>query len=291
MPAPDYQVQSLARAAALLRAFSMEEPLLTIGELSARTNLPRSTVHRLVVNLVHLGLLARDPISDKYRPGLMLARLGNLALGRRHLRDLARPVMERLVRHSGESSVLAAIDGDVAVYVEKAESERRSLSITSRIGDLVPLHCTGTGKCLLAFMNPDEAIRLLRSNGLPRRTGRTITDLEAMLDHLAEIRARGYAVDGGESEEGLASIAAPVWDAANRLAGALCVAGPSERVLAEEGGALAAMVQAAAEEISKTLGADHSMAAGGDGAIVGCQHRPGRVDRARQVAEGQKGRA
>src|SRR5678816_2214996 len=67
MPTPDYQVQSLTRAVALLRTFTPAEPSLTMGELSRRTGLPRSTVHRLVVNLVQLSLLSRDPLTERYR--------------------------------------------------------------------------------------------------------------------------------------------------------------------------------------------------------------------------------
>jgi IclR family acetate operon transcriptional repressor len=254
--APDYQVQSLARAVALLQTFSVERPTQTIGEMSRRTALPRSTVHRLVVNLVRLGLLARDPVNDRYRLGLMLARLGNVALSRRHVGTVARPVMERLVHLSGESSMMATLDGRVAVYTDKVESERHRLSINNRIGDLVPMHCTGTGKCLLAFMNPDEVLRVLKVSGLPRRTARTLTDLPALLHDLAEIRSRGYSIDRGESEEGLTSIAAPIWDAAGTLVGTVCVAGPSERILAESHDKLAALVRAAGAEISRGLGAD-----------------------------------
>src|SRR5688572_22109289 len=99
--------------------------------MSRRTALPRSTVHRLVVNLVRLGLLARDPVNDRYRLGLMLARLGNVALSRRHVGTVARPVMERLVHLSGESSMMATLDGRVAVYTDKVESERHRLSINN----------------------------------------------------------------------------------------------------------------------------------------------------------------
>ena len=73
MPASTYAVQSLERAAALLKSFSAAEPELTIGELARRSHLPRSTAHRLVVNLLRLGFLARGPHSERYRLGLLLA--------------------------------------------------------------------------------------------------------------------------------------------------------------------------------------------------------------------------
>jgi DNA-binding IclR family transcriptional regulator len=256
MPPADYQVQSLTRAVSLLRAFTPEEASLTLGDLSRRTGLPRSTVHRLVVNLVQLGLLSRDPVGERYRPGLLLARLGNLALSRHQIRDVARPIMERLVHASGESSQLAALDGSVAVYIERVESDRHKLTLTHRLGDQVPLHSAGTGKCLLAFTDPAQVSRLLPCGPLPAYTVRTITDPKALLAHLADIRARGYSVDSGECEPGLTSIAAPVWDAANDLVASLCVAGPSERILAGRRDELTTLVRTAADDISIALGAD-----------------------------------
>lgn len=256
MPSADYEVQSLTRAVSLLQTFTPEEASLTIGELSRRTGLPRSTVHRLVVNLVQLGLLSRDPITERYRPGLLLARLGNIALSQHQIRDVARPIMERLVHASGEASQLAALDGSVAVYIERVESDRHKLTLTHRLGDQVPLHSAGTGKCLLAFTDPAQARRLLPRGPLPAFTPRTLVDRDALLAHLAEIREAGYSIDSGESEPGLTSIAAPVWDAANLLVASLCVAGPSERILAERRDELTMLVRTAADDISTALGAD-----------------------------------
>lgn len=252
----DYQVQSLGRAVAILQTFSLDDPSLTIGEMSRRTGLPRSTVHRLVVNLVQLGLLSRDPITDQYRPGLMLARLGSVAISQHQIRDVARPIMERLVQTSGEASQLAVLERGVAVYIERVESQRHKLTLTHRVGDRVPLHGAGTGKCLLAFVGPDEVDGLLPRGPLPAYTVRTITDRRALLEHLAEIRARGYSIDSGEVELGLTSIAAPVWDVTNRLVAALCLAGPSERILLDRLDELTALARRAADDISTALGAD-----------------------------------
>jgi DNA-binding IclR family transcriptional regulator len=136
------------------------------------------------------------------------------------------------------------------VYVDIVESDRRALSIKNRAGDRVPLHCSGTGTCLLAFLDKEEATRLLASTELSPLTAKTITDPEVLLRELAAIRARGYSVDRGESEDGLASIAAPVRDADGAFFGAVCIAGPAERVLGGNHTGLVALVRAAADEIS-----------------------------------------
>jgi DNA-binding IclR family transcriptional regulator len=179
-----------------------------------------------------------------------------IALSQHRLRDVARPIMARLVRDSGEASQLAALDRGIALYVERVESDRHMLTLAHRLGDQVPLHSAGTGKCLLAFSDPAQVRELLPGDPLPAYTSRTIVRVEALLAHLDEIRARGYSIDSGESEPGLASIAAPVWDVTHQLVAALCVAGPSERLLAERRDELTRLVRAAADDISVALGAD-----------------------------------
>lgn len=253
MATADYLVQSLERAASILTAFSAEAPALTMGQIVQHSGLPRSTAHRLVVNLLRLGFLSRDPQTDTYRLGLLLAELGAVALSGLDLRQRARPVMERLATQTGEAVLLAVLDGHWSVYVEKIEG-RHALRMTATVGGRKPLHCTATGNTLLAYL-PEERVRqILAEAGLPRLTGRTLTALEPLLARLATIRQQGYAVDDGESEEGLAGIAAPVRGADGAVVAALVVAGPTPRMLPGGRPALAPAIIAAADEIAAALG-------------------------------------
>jgi DNA-binding IclR family transcriptional regulator len=253
MTAPDYHIQSLDRAASVLAAFSVEEPELSIAELARRTHLPRSTVHRIVVNLLRLGFVSRNPRAEVYRLGLRLVELGAIALSQLDLRKEARPTMERLAAQTGEAVFLAVLDGHWSVYLEKVEGSR-SLRMTAAVGHRAPLHCTATGTTLLAFQSEDEVRRLIAESGLSKRTATTITKIEPLLARLAEIRQRGYAIDDGDSEDGLVGISAPVFGADERIAAALVVAGPRQRLSPERWTELGPIVIAAANEISSTLG-------------------------------------
>jgi IclR family transcriptional regulator, KDG regulon repressor len=253
VPAPNYAVQSLERAASLLRSFTADEPELTIGDLARRSQLPRSTVHRLVVNLTRLGFLARDTQSERYRLGLMLAELGSVALSRMGLREKARPIMERLADETGEVVCLAVLEHNRSVYVEVVEG-RHGLRLRASVGSSAPLHCSATGTLLLAHKTEAEARRIIAETGLPRLTSRTITRIEPLLKRLAEIRERGYSIDEGESEEGLTGLAAPVRWQGGAVQAALVIAGPGARILADGGRRWAPIVVAAANEISTALG-------------------------------------
>jgi IclR family KDG regulon transcriptional repressor len=253
LPSSTYAVQSLERAASLLRSFTAAEPELSIGDLARRSNLPRSTVHRLVVNLMRLGFLARDPRSERYRLGLLLAELGTIALSRMGLREKARPFMERLAEQTGEVVCLAVIERNRSMYVEVVEG-RHGLRLRATVGSSAPLHASATGTVLLAYMAEAEVRRLAAETGLPKLTARTITQIAPLLERLAAIRARGFSIDEGESEEGLTGLAAPVRTPDGAVVAALVIAGPSARIIAEEGRRWARVVVAAADEISAALG-------------------------------------
>ncbi len=252
MPASTYAVQSIERAASLLRSFSSAEPELTIGELARRSHLPRSTVHRLVVNLLRLGFLARDSGSERYRLGLLLAELGTIALSRMGLREKARPIMARLAHETGEVVCLAVLERNRSVYVEVVEG-RHGLRLRATVGSVAPLHASATGTILLAYMSDAEVRGLAAETGLPKLTAITVTEIGQLLERLAEIRLRGYSIDVGESEEGLTGLAAPVRGPGGAVEAALVIAGPGARVLADNARRWAPVVVAAANEVSAAL--------------------------------------
>lgn len=253
MPAATYAVQSLERAASLLMCFSLAEPELTIGDLARRGGLPRSTVHRLVVNLVRLGFLTRDPRTERYRLGLLLAELGTIALSRMGLREKARPIMARLADETGEVACLAVLEHNRAVYVEVVEG-RHGLRLRAAVGGVAQLHTSATGTMLLAHLPDAEVRRIAAQTNLPRFTPRTITKIEPLLERLAEVRRRGFSIDNGESEEGLTGLAAPVRSASGDVQAALVIAGPAERILGDDPARMGLVVVAAANEISALLG-------------------------------------
>src|SRR5690606_37535456 len=118
-------VTSVTRATAILQAFDHEHPLLTLGELSRRVGLPKSTVHRLVLTLEAGGLIARDEPSGRYRLGLELLRLAAVAQDSIDLRSIARSTLERLAAELRETVHLTVLDRGEVVYIDKIESSAK----------------------------------------------------------------------------------------------------------------------------------------------------------------------
>jgi DNA-binding IclR family transcriptional regulator len=127
--------------------------------------------------------------------------------------------------------------------------------MASFVGFLDPLHCSGVGKALLAFQDDATRAQLLDRMRLERHTAHTITDRTALEAQIAEIRARGVAIDDEEIEEGLRCVAAPIHDHSGGVIAALSISGPITRVSETSLDGIAAAVRDCADAISRELGA------------------------------------
>jgi len=133
------------------------------------------------------------------------------------------------------------------------ESSRRLLA-RSAVGDRAPLHCTGVGKAILAFLDQAEIMGIIGRVGLPAATPNTLTSIDALLGELRRTATRGYAFDDQENEVGNRCIGAPLFDATGRGIGACSGAGTDPKILGKRTAALAEQLQAAALAISGSLG-------------------------------------
>lgn len=245
--------------AAILGAFSAEEPELGVTEIAERLGLHKSTVHRFLVNLEAVGLLERTPRSARYRLGLRIFEMGGLVLQGMSLFEEALPFLEGLVRDSGETGHLAVLDGGEAIYIERVEA-RRALRIPSAMGRGYPVHATSLGKVLLAHQPPGAVREVLAARGMGAHTPKTIVDPEVFDAELARVRGQGYAVDNEEYDEGLRCIGAPISDHTGAVVAALGIGGPVTRVTPERVPDLAGIVMNAARGLSLRLGAGQSAA-------------------------------
>ena len=210
----------LGRIAAIMDAFDMGEQVLTLGELSQRANLPKSTVHRLVEQLRAIGWVERDH-SNGYRVGMRLFELGGLAMQRNQLRDTAFPHLHALATTTGLAVQLGVLDRGEVVYLERIVLG--GFTLPTRLGGRMPAYCTGLGKAMLAF--DDAAADDVLVSALPRRTDHTITEPAALRANLDQIRSSGVAQDVHESYDGLVCVAAPIRNSGRAIA-AVSVTGP-----------------------------------------------------------------
>jgi DNA-binding IclR family transcriptional regulator len=226
----------------------------SLADLARATQAPKSSLVSLLAGMVSSGHVSKDA-TGVYRLGVRMFSLSMRVVGSLDLQTFARPVLETLMDATGETVLLGTLGpaGDLAMYIDKVES-RSALRYTVSLGEQRELHCTSIGKLLLAFMPERRQDAYLRSHALKRYTDATITSPQALRDHLATIRAAGYAATAGEQIVGADAIAAPVFGFGGELIAALVVAGPSERMRAHRESHVASL-KTAATHLTRVMGA------------------------------------
>jgi len=193
---------------------------LNFTALNENSGIPQGSAHRIVKELVALGVLDYDAQRKTYRGGLMLASLGAQVLSHYSLRKAARTSLEVLHSKLGNVVTLGIRDGTQGIYIDKIESSEMGLRLHSEIGKAFPLHCTAMGKVLLAYAGDVVQEEALRGD-LPRMTPTTITKPAQLKEALACVLDNGYARDNEEITRGLICTAAPVFNVDGTVAGAL----------------------------------------------------------------------
>jgi DNA-binding IclR family transcriptional regulator len=242
-------IQSVDRAAALLKAIADSPQPPTVIELANATGLNRSTAWRLLATLDAHGLVERDPVSQRYSVGYAILRIAasgeHDAIVRR-----ARPVLEQLAVETGEAVNLALAKGLHLVYVDQVDPPQ--ILAPNWLGRHVPLHATSSGKAFLAYLEEGERDGLLGEH-LERFTKTTITDRRLLESELATARLIGYAVSVGELEDSLYGASAPVLSEQGRPLAVVSVWGPDRRVPEPRLAAIGSLTVAAAERIRELL--------------------------------------
>jgi IclR family transcriptional regulator, acetate operon repressor len=229
---PAYPIASVNNALLLLLLFR-EQPRVRLTDACKYLGVAHSTAHRLLAMLAHHGFVQQEPVTRAYIAGPALVEVGLAVVGSLNVREQARPVMEELAKELGETVHLGVLEGNQVRYVDAVESER-ALRVVARTGTLVPAHCTSLGKALLAQMTDDQVAALYPKSAEPfaAPTERSITTQAKLLKEVSRARARGYAVNSGEIEEDVGSVAVAFRDFVGRPA-AIAVAAPTSRLNAQ----------------------------------------------------------
>ncbi len=247
------QVQSLARALAILNRLAAADEGTTLTEVAQQVGLSPSTAHRLLTTLEGERYVHFDAERRLWSVGVQAFVAGSGFLKTRSLAAAARPHMRALMEDGGETVNLAVEDRGEAVYLAQVEC-RQMMRAFARPGGRVPLHCSSVGKALLSAMGDADLARVLHRHGLPRLTVKTITATPALRESLRAARARGYAVDDEEHAVGLRCIAAVVFnEAADPVAG-MSLSGPMARIPDERIPVLGELVWRKADAITAQLG-------------------------------------
>ena len=239
----------VARAFAVLEAFTPERPSLALSEVARRAALPLTTTHRLLAELCAAGALEREP-DGAYRVGLRLWEIASLAPRGVPLREAALPFLEDLYEVTHENAQLGVREGHDVLYIERITG-RRAVRVLTRVGGRFPLHASGIGLVLLAHA-PESVQHEVREGPLQRFTDYTITDPARLGRVLAQVRRDGVAVSERQVTEDAMSVAAPITDSSGEVIAALSVVATWGDGVAAR---LAPAVRAAALGTSRTLSA------------------------------------
>ncbi len=247
------QVQSLARALAILNAVAEADDGMTLTDIAQQVGLPPSTTHRLLTTLQQEHYVRFDNERTLWSVGVQSFVVGNAFLRNRHLVQTARPLLRALMEESGETVNLAIIDEGEAVFLHQVEC-RQMMRALSSLGSRVPLHCSGVGKALLLAMPDAGVTKILHRHGLRRLTVRTIVRPAELREELERSQSRGYAIDDEEHAVGLRCVAAPIVDELGEAVAAISISGPAARITDDRIPLLGAMVRRCAESITREYG-------------------------------------
>lgn len=251
----DYNaVGVLDKICSILDCLRMKPTGLTLTEIVKTTHLNKSTVHRLLTQMVLYGLLNR--IDDgQFVIGSFLFHLAIQAPRPLELRTAAQPVMSELARETGETVNLAILEGTDIVIINVIESSHE-FRMAAKVGSRRPFYVTSLGKSLVAFLGEKKCDLLIGGVQLPLLTStpNSIKDLMQLRKELAMTRERGYSVDDEETVVGVRAVGAPVFAGSSDPEAALSISGPTSRIPTERIPALASLVRRAANQISGRLG-------------------------------------
>lgn len=259
-------VQSLARGLSVIQAFDAEHPELTLSQVALATSMTRAAARRFLLTLQELGFVRLE--GRQFALTARVLELGFSYLSSLSLPDVAHPHMRALVSAVEETSSLAVLDVDAAVYVARVPS-RRVMTVTVNVGTRFPAHSTAVGRVLLSGLNTDgirDYVHGLERIGVSKKIS------SGLPSELARVRAQGWDLVDHEAENGLRTIAVPIRDRSGRVVAALNIATPAYRIASREGyrrQMLPALVAAAARIESDLSSGPTSTAASADDVVFG----------------------
>jgi DNA-binding IclR family transcriptional regulator len=224
-------VPAVQRAFLILDFLARSRRGATVSQLTRALSLPKSTSHSLLLTLERSGYTQRDPCSGRYRLGLRLYGLANLALNGISLREQAAPFLRQLAQQTRSTVHMAILEDGEAVLIEKIAPVGTPVPrIATWEGKRMELHCTALGKALLTYTSESEMESLVRKKGLLRHNENTVVSLTKLKDQFAIIRRTGYSLDDEEEEIGVRCIGAPIFDGAQKVVAAVSIAGTTDQL-------------------------------------------------------------
>jgi DNA-binding IclR family transcriptional regulator len=246
-------IQSINRALDILEVLATQKDGLGITAIAGRTDLSKSTTHRIANTLVERGYVEHDTASGGYRLGLKYIEIASYYINSLELQTEARPYLWELTSQLGLTAHLGILDAHEVVYVEKLDVFP-GIRLFSQIGYRVPAYCSSLGKCLLSGLSSDELEAVMANCPYERFTERTIVTLKELKKELRQVRAQGWALDDEEHDVGHRCIGAPIFDYRGDVVAAVSASGPVARLNQDRLYLVVEKVRSSAMKISQRMG-------------------------------------
>ncbi len=202
---------------------------VTPTQINQLLGLPKPTIHRLFATLEAEGFLQREIDGRSYTAGRRLRSLSTGVLTSLRVRTARLAVLNALTEDIGETCNISIPERDVMIYIDRVET-KWPLRIQLPVGTQVPFYCTASGKMYLSTLNRNHLERYVRAARLEPKTGRTITNPDALLSEIDQTRERQYSRDNEEFMEGMIALAVPIRDGNGRLLSTLSFHAPTQRL-------------------------------------------------------------
>ena len=251
MEKDQYLLASTYNALQVLDLLSRRERL-GVAEISKALQLGKASVFRMLYTLEKAGFVQKSE-NAKYDLGVKFALYGSLVVERLSIVQICRPFLEDLRDHFGETAYLSILTGSGKMVFIAKQHTASSLQMYARIGEEREAYCTASGKAMLAFIDSAESERFAETYEYRAHTPRTITSPGTLLEELARVREKGYAVDREEAEIGLVCFSGPVLDHRGGCVAAMSLSGPASRMYGRQN-ALVDGILRASRAVSAQLG-------------------------------------
>ena len=223
-------IQSLERGLLIIRAFSNENPSLTVSEAAKITTLSRPAVRRILLTLENLGYV--KSIDGHFSLTARVLSLGYAYISSKNIWDIAHTHMKKLVEQTGESTSISVLDDTEIVYVARIPT-KRIMMISLDVGSRLPAYATSMGQVLLANLSQDELTQYFNNAHFTSFTKRTMIDQTKLQEQLIQIKQDGWAFVEQQLEEGLSSLAAPIRNHKGKVIAAINISSHADRINSE----------------------------------------------------------
>ncbi|KAB1068564.1 IclR family transcriptional regulator [Methylobacterium planeticum] len=248
----------LDRALAILTFVAEQKKAVSAAEVAATLNLPVPTAHRLIGNLEARGLVQKALGTKRYLVGSKLVTLSAKAIGAAFRTARRHAVLSAVADRIGEQCEIGVVRANEVVYVDSVRSKQPQ-GLQFNPGEVVPLHCTSTGKIYMSRLPVKARHKLVHALSLFRYTPTTITDPDELMAQLEETRRRGWAKTNEEFVRGVVGCAVPIVSPAGDLIACLGVSVPAARVGFTGLDAFIGPLQNAAALLSETILQDEGL--------------------------------